>query len=160
MAVVTLSTVTQQVGALPRICVKTGVPTEDLVRVKGRAAPAWAGLTIVFGLVAWLFVSSASSRSYDILVPFRAESWQRYRTLRKGALATFWGGFVLAAVVGVLGGDHAWTLLLLSVLGMGTLLVNDWRNSFGVQLGRDGGLELTRVHDDFAEAARQRAGAS
>ena len=141
---------------LPAVCLKTGVPTGDRVRVRGRAAPSWAGATIVFGLVAWLFVSSASSRSYDILVPFRAEAWQRYRTLRRAASVTFWAGIVLAGVVGVAGASAPWMLLLLSVVGLAMFVVNDWRNSFGVRLGRDGALALTRVHRDFAAAAEGR----
>ena len=155
MAVVALGAPARQAGPLPPICLKTGVPTTNLVRVRGRAAPAWAGVTIVFGLVAWLFVSSASSRSYDLLVPFRAEVWQRHRKLRRAALATFWLGIVLAVVVGMVGGEQAWALLLLSLLGIAIGVVNDWRNSFGVRLGHEGGLELTRVHDDFAAAVRQ-----
>ncbi|MGA8978469.1 MAG: hypothetical protein WB473_05060 [Pedococcus sp.] len=94
MAVVALGAAARQAAPLPPICLKTGVPTTNLVRVRGRAAPAWAGVTIVFGLVAWLFVSSASSRSYDLLVPFRAEVWQRHRKLHRAALATFWLGIV------------------------------------------------------------------
>ncbi|WP_460968597.1 hypothetical protein [Pedococcus soli] len=156
MAVVTISTLTPKAEVLPRVCVKTGVPTGDVVRVRGRAAQDWAGATILFGLVAWLFVSSLSSRSYDLLVPFRAEAWRRHRTLRTASLATLWSGVVLAVVVGALGGNGG-LMLLLTVLGLALLVVNDWRNSFGVRLGRDGGLELTRVHDEFAAAARRSA---
>lgn len=156
MAVVRISTPTPQAEVLPRVCVKTGVPTGDVVRVRGRAAPEWAGATILFGLVAWLFVSSLSSRSYDVVVPFRAEAWRRHRALRTASLATLWAGVALAVVVGVLGGNGGF-MLLLTLLGLAMLVVNDWRNSFGVRLGRDGALELTRVHDDFAAAARRSA---
>ena len=137
---------------LPRVCVKTGTPTADVLTIKGSAAPSWSWFMIIFGFLPWLVASLASSKSYEIQVPMRAAIWRRHRKIRRAAFIAFVAGLVLAIVATVQGRDNSAILLFPSFVAMAVYAGNEWFNTIGVQLTRDGGLLLTRVHPEFERA--------
>ena len=137
---------------LPRVCVKTGTPTADVLTIKGSAAPSWSWFMIIFGFLPWLVASLARSKRYTIRVPMRAAVWRRHRTIRRAAFIAFVAGLVLAIVATVQGRDNSAILLFPSFVAMAVYAGNEWFNTIGVQLTRDGGLLLTRVHPDFQRA--------
>ena len=152
MARVEVSRSGQQDVELPAVCVKTGTPTTDLVRLSGSAAPAWTGAMILLGIVAWLFTSWMASRRYDVVVPLKAAVLERHRAWRRASWVLVGVGLTMTLVAAVLGRPNAFILLMVLVAGMAFHLVNEWINAVGVQLAGDGALVLTRVHPDFARA--------
>ena len=137
---------------LPRVCVKTGVPTSDTVELRGYGTAPWTGPMIVFGFAAWVLASVMSSQAYAVTVPMRAEVVRRHRAWRRASSLLVGAGLVLAVAAAWNGRDDAYVLLLASVVGMALALANEGGNAVGVQLSRDGGLTLTRVHPRFRRA--------
>ena len=137
---------------LPRVCVKTGTPTADVLTIRGSAAPSWSWFMIIFGFLPWLVASLASSPSYEIQVPMQAAVWRRHRKVRRAAFIAFVVGIVLAIVATIQGHDNSAILLFPSFVAMAAYAANEWVNTIGVQLTRDGGLLLTRVQPGFQEA--------
>jgi hypothetical protein len=152
MPSVEISESTSRLVALPRVCVKTGTPTADVLTIRGSAAPAWSWFMIVFGFLPWLFASVASSKPYALEVPMHAAVWRRHRQTRRAAWILFVAGVLLTIVATVQGAANSAFLLFPSLLGMAVYAGNEWLNTVGVQLTRDGGLLLTRVHPGFKQA--------
>jgi hypothetical protein len=149
---VPISESTSRVVALPRVCVKTGTPTGDVLTIRGSAAPAWSWFMIVFGFLPWLVASMASSKRYAIEVPMMASVWRRHRSVRRAAFLLFVAGIVLAIVATAQGRQNSAILLLPAFAGLALYAGNEWFNTVGVQLAKDGTLLLTRVHPDFERA--------
>lgn len=84
---VQVSESTFRVVPLPRVCVKTGTPTADLLTIRGSAAPGWSWVMIVFGFLPWLVANLATSKRYAIEVPMHGAVWRRHRRVRRAALA-------------------------------------------------------------------------
>lgn len=143
---------------LPALCVKTGVPTEESVRLSGAAAPGWTGAMILFGLFAWLFASSMASRRYVLVLPWRLELARQYRSWRRAGWVLVAAGPVLALAASAWGNSAGALLLCVSVIGVVVIVGNEWRNSIGVRLSPESHLVVTRVHPDFAHACRERLG--
>ncbi|MEO6413540.1 MAG: hypothetical protein ABIO48_13225 [Pedococcus sp.] len=153
MPSVAITSTTSQPLLLPSICVKTGEPTDDVLRVRGSAAPEWTTVMVVFGLFAWLFAQTMSSRRYNIVLPFDSAVLRRYRKWRRAAWSCAGVGVVLTVVAAGMGSDYSSIPLLVALLGALAMGVgNEWANSVGVRLARDGSLVLTRVHPRFAAA--------
>lgn len=143
---------------LPALCVKTGVPTGESVRLSGAAAPGWTGAMILFGLFAWFFASSMASRRYVLVLPWRLELVRQYRSWRRGGWVLVAAGPVLAVAASAWGISAGALLLCVSVIGVVVIVSNEWRSSVGVRLSPEAHLVLTRVHPDFAHACRERLG--
>ncbi|GIL34567.1 hypothetical protein PDTK01_06430 [Phycicoccus sp. DTK01] len=134
---------------------KSGVPTEDSVRLAGSAAPGWTGAMILFGILPWLFASTMSGRRYEVELPWRRDLVLRYRGWRRAGWVLVAAGPVMALVGASAGVERAGFLVWLSVLGLATVVVTEWRHSVGVRLSPEGVLVVTRVHPDFARACRR-----
>ncbi|WP_157577532.1 hypothetical protein [Phycicoccus jejuensis] len=134
---------------------KSGVPTEDSVRLAGSAAPGWTGAMVLFGTLPWLFATSMSGRRYEVELPWRRELTQRYRGRRRAGWVLVASGPVMALVGASAGVGWAGFLMWLSVLGVAAVVVTEWRLSVGVRLSPEGVLVVTRVHPDFARACRR-----
>ena len=139
---------------LPPVCVKTGEPTQDRVRLRGSAAPGWVLVTLLFGVIPYFFVHGMTAQRYELVVPLRDEVLRARRTwpwVGAGvAVAGLVLGFAVAAATGSTGGE--W-LLLLVPMGLAVLVASEWRYAVGVRLTPDGAFELTRVHPRFRDAA-------
>ena len=140
--------------ALPPVCVKTGVPTTNIVAIHGTAARVGSGAMIVFGFVPWLAAAFLTSERFDLRVPVDPAALTRYRQWRQASLAVVGIGLVVGSLSAAANWGNPLILLGLAVLGMVAHLVNEWVNWFGVYLTRDGALVLTRVHPAFLEASR------
>ncbi|WP_457256577.1 hypothetical protein [Pedococcus sp. P5_B7] len=152
MPSVQVSESTFRLVPLPRVCVKTGIPTADVLTIKGSAAPGWSWVMIVFGFLPWLFASLASSKSYEIQVPMQAAVWRRHRRVRRAAFVLFVVGVTLAIIATTQGRQNSAFLLFPAFVGLAVYAGNEWFNTIGVHLSRDGGLLLTRVHPEFERA--------
>lgn len=139
---------------MPAVCAKTGAPTTDSVRLSGSAAPGWSGWMILFGLFAWAFAATMSSRRYELVLPFKREVLQRYRSWRRAGAFMIALGLILTVVAAALGGQNAAVLLGVSFVGLVFIIGNEWKNAVGVRLSDDGDLTVTRVHPDFERAWR------
>lgn len=149
---VQVSESTFRVVPLPRVCVKTGTPTADLLTIRGSAAPGWSWVMIVFGFLPWLVANLATSKRYAIEVPMHGAVWRRHRRVRRAALALFVAGVVLAIVATTQGRANSAILLFPAFVALAVYAGNEWFNAIGVRLSADGGLLLTRVHPGFARA--------
>jgi hypothetical protein len=108
---------------------------------------------IVFGIFAWLVAQTMSSRRYNVLLPFDSAVLRRHRKWRRATWSCAGLGVVLPVVAAGLGSDYASLPLLVALLvAVATGVGNEWANSVGVRLSRDGSLVLTRVHPRFAAA--------
>jgi hypothetical protein len=158
VAQVQISSTVVQTRELPPICVKTGQPTDETLTIRGAAAPSWTYVLILFGFLPWLIVRAFASRRYEVTVPLTREVWQRYREWKRAGWIGVGAGILLGLVAVALGRDRAFLLLGITVLGALLLFWNEWVNSIGVGLSRDGGLYLTRVHPAFRDAMVSRQG--
>ena len=147
-----MSESTFRVVPLPPVCVKTGTPTADVLTIKGSAAPTWSWFMIIFGFFPWLVASMASSKSYEIQVPMQAAVWRRHRRVRRAAVVLFVVGVTFAIVATIQGRPNSGILLMPAFIGAAVYAGNEWFNAIGVQLSREGGLMLTRVHPGFQRA--------
>lgn len=94
-----------------------------------------------------------TSRRYSITVPLSAPARARYQRWRPASVVALASGALLFVLASSLGrGPAAAPLLLISCMGLGGLLINEWLNSFGVRVAPDGAYLLTRVHPDFVRA--------
>jgi hypothetical protein len=118
MPSVQISESTSRFVPLPRVCVKTGTPTADLLTIRGSAAPGWSWFMIVFGFLPWLFASVASSKPYAIEVPMHSAVWRRHRKVRRAAVVLFLAGVALAIVATAQGLDNSAILLFPAFVGM------------------------------------------
>ncbi|QGN58511.1 hypothetical protein [Nostocoides sp. HKS02] len=137
---------------MPQICVKTGVPTADTLTIRGRATPVWAWAMIVFGFLPWLVAQAGSSHRYAITVPLQRAVFQRYRQWRRASWVLAALGITLMLGAAAVDGERALLLLAVTLVGLAWGLVNEWVNSVGIRLTREGALLMTRVHPAFREA--------
>ena len=152
MPSVAITTVEKHPVLLPSVCVKTGEPTDDMLRLRGSAAPEWTTVMILFGLFAWIVAQTMSSRRYNLVLPFDSAVLRRYRKWGRVAWSCVGLGLVLTVVAALMGRDDAFVMMAVSVLGVIVWLANEWANSVGVRLSREGNLVLTRVHPRFRAA--------
>lgn len=115
----------QQLDRLPRLCVKTGVPTESAKRQEFGDIPGWTLLLICWGFVPFLIAAGLARRSVTVDLPASRDTLRRIRHVDVGTAAGLvvgiglvvsavlieesawaWGGFALA-VVTLIGGSAA-----------------------------------------------------
>jgi hypothetical protein len=158
-------------GALPAICVKEGVPTEDRLTIREQSQSAGLGaawLLLFFGPLGWLvlFLISVTRRPGDFVtarVPFCEFAFRRLRVARRMRLA--WGGativlLILALAAAVIHGSASLPAAIALGAGAIAALVMTVRESSRYNHARVGlaldasrrWLTLSGVHPDFALA--------
>ena len=152
MPSVQVSETTCHVVPLPRVCVKTGTPTADVLTIRGSAPPAWSWVMIVFGFLPWLVANLSTSKHYSIEVPMHSAVWRRHRRVRRAAFVLFVAGVTLTIVATTNGRQNSAILLVPAFVAVAVHAGNEWFNTIGVRLAKDGGLLLTRVHPGFERA--------
>ena len=137
---------------LPSICVKTGVPTSNVIRVRGSSTPGWTTSLLLFSWIGWLIAATATSRSYEVLLPYSAAAFRRWGTFRQlftaVSLLALFGVFVAAI-------DNSWLLLpavTVFAIAAAAGLANELINACGVRIKNNGDLVLSRVHPAFRDA--------
>lgn len=143
--------------ALPAVCVKTGVPTEEVASVRGSASPQWTGVLVLFSFLAWVVALFMTGRRYALVVPLREDVFRRHRALGRASVAQVVAGLALGILTSLQDSLMAMGFLVVAVGGVVLGLVNEWVNSFGVRLSPDGALVLTRVHPRFRDAVLAQA---
>ena len=137
---------------LPSICGKTGVPTSNIVRIRGSAAPGWTTSLIIFSWIGWLIATTATSWSYEVLLPYSAPAFRRWGMFRQ----LFFGVALLALFALFTAAiSNSWGLLpAVAVLGIAAAcgLINEYVNACGVRVNGNGDMVLTRVHPAFRDA--------
>ncbi|NNM46584.1 hypothetical protein [Knoellia koreensis] len=155
MPAIEVTTPGRQPVRLPAVCVKTGEPTEELVRLRGSAAPGWVLVTLLFGVIPYFFVHAMTSQRYELVVPLRDEVIRaRRRWRRRGAAVVL--GSIVAWVVAAMANLPAWAgwVFVVTLVGLGLLVFAEWRYAVGVRLAPSGAFELTRVDARFADGVR------
>jgi hypothetical protein len=143
--------------AVPSLCVKTGLPTEDVAAVRGSASPQWTGVMILFGFLAWVVALFLTGRRYALVVPLHGDVFRQHRDLGLASVAAVVAGSLLGLLTSSAGGPYAVWFLGMAGCGVVLGLVNEWVNSFGVRLTSEGALVLTRVHPRFRDAVLAQA---
>lgn len=151
-------------GDLPRVCAKTGEPTDLVIRMRqpvggGLLPLAW--LLVFFGPPGWaallLVVLLAPAQEYlTVRVPETEASFSRERLLERWRLVALGAG-VAFPFLGILGVGVFPLLWLASgaafVIAAGALHWAVWRQSIGVSIDvTRRWVTLTGVHPDFVEA--------
>lgn len=140
------------------VCVKTGRVTDERVVFAGRVTPSWVTLLLFVSIIGFLIAGSMTSRRFRVTLPLEHAVHDRWRKLRRLALATGTiGAAVLVwAVVSDFNGSR-------TVAGAGAVALigaaaiaaaNSWMNGVGIRAIGDGGLVITRTHPAFCEAVR------
>lgn len=138
---------------IPAVCVITGQPTADIVRVRGVAVPRWVmWLLPVGGFLAYLVAGSNTSTRYDLLLPCDARVLERRRRRSHWAAGTWALGIVVTAILLLRWPDLAgvgWSVIGLAMVGA---VANQLTSSPGVWVGEGDRLVVSRVHPAFRDA--------
>lgn len=140
------------------LCAKTGKPTMERVMLHGKTTPGWVSPLFIVSLIAFILGRVFTAKAFRVTVPFSHDAHDRWRNNRRWAGgATVVGALLITGgVASASGGGAPWfwagTAILVVALVSGA--VNGLKNNVGVWQRRGGNLVLTRVHPDFARAAR------
>lgn len=97
----------QQLDRLPRLCAKTGVPTESAKRQKFGDIPGWTLLLICWGFIPFLIAAGLARRSVTVDVPASSDTLRRILRVDVGTVAGLAGGVGLV-VSAMLTEESAW----------------------------------------------------
>jgi hypothetical protein len=152
MARVVLRRTSSGTAPLPSVCVKTGVPTANVVRIRGRSTPGWTASLILFSWIGWLIATSATSRNYEVLLPYSASVFKRWGRQRQLAIGL---GLLALFITVIAAVDNTW-FLIPALATVATAVVcgvaNELANACGMHVNRNGDLVLSRVHPAFKAA--------
>jgi hypothetical protein len=151
-------------GRLPRVCAKTGEPSDLTIRIRqpvGAGLPAIVWLLLLFGPfgligVAILAMVLPGQEYLTVRIPETDESFERERQLERWRLAALGAG-VFVPLLGVLlvrTSPALWLALGAGFLVIaGILHVTHWRQSIGVSIDvTRRWVTLTNVHPRFVAA--------
>jgi len=138
-------------GDLPAVCVKTGVPTEFLVRTGFTVVPGWTWWLLLCGVVPFVLAQVFAGEKVEATLPVSDEALRRVRAWRWAWRICAALAVVLIVLAGVLGSAAvAWAgaaLIVASlVVSVGANLV--WVGVTNTR--RRDQVFLTRVHPRFA----------
>ncbi len=158
MALMKLRPSEWQEGPLPGVCVKTGVPTSDRVRIVRRVEPRGLGWVSYLSFWAWFLGRLVLSEVHVVVLPLRLSVWRQHR---RRQLAT--GAVIAGCAVGVLLSaltdlPDGLALLLVPVLAVAAMaaLANEWQWGIRVRVGEDNMLLLEGAHGNFVRAVQER----
>jgi len=139
-------------GALPPICVKTGLPAEVTQTVVIGRTPNWPLLLIIFGFIPFVIASLLATERVRAVVPFSAVAARRIRRTRTAGFALLVGiplGVVVAATI-----HEPWPLLVSLACLLLAICAAAWSDSLSVggKIEDRYWLRLTRVSPAFANA--------
>jgi hypothetical protein len=112
---------TQHLDGLPRLCAKTGVPTETAKSQEFADIPGWTLLLIFWGLIPFLIAAGFARRKVRVTLPASADTLRRIRFVDLGSVAglALGVGLLMSAL---LTDESAWawggiTVALVTLLG-------------------------------------------
>jgi hypothetical protein len=150
MARITVATEALTQGQFPPVCCKTGVHTDDYVRIRFVETPGWTWILLPFGVLPFLIARMFATTEFDGVLPMSAAVNRRLSTLRKIAILSG-----LAGIASMIAGLVAWGWVVLgfSLLAIaaiciiaGTIISPDAKRDIG-----RGAVELRGVHRRFVE---------
>jgi hypothetical protein len=159
MASVEVHRAALQVGALPRVCAKSGQPATTLVRMGFDTTPRGLWVLLLFGIVPYLLAALLTSERISGAVPLTEEAHRdataATRASRRGLVAG--AGLVAASfLIALTAGPSAWLVLPAVggiVIAAGGMLTAQ-AATIGLQRTGDRDVVvMTRVHPRFAAAA-------
>ena len=172
MASVTVRLEDFESGNLPRVCAKSGVPTNTQVPVTYEQLPGWTPLLLLFGIFPFLLAALAAEW-HDAgrvpVVPRYAARWRIASRVRRAAgSAAAWAlgaGAVAFLVPLVLSVAFPGTLVLVLLIGAGLALLIAVAAALMAMMQVPPGrldvesdtLELRRVHRRFVVAVEEQA---
>ena len=141
---------TQHLDGLPRLCAKTGVPTETAKSQEFADIPSWTLLLIFWGLLPFLIAVGFARRKVRVNLPASGDTLRRLRVVRLGSVAGLALGVGLL-VSALMTEESAWawggiTVALVTLLGGAVAHRVVWVSG---RLDRDV-LRLYGVHPSFA----------
>lgn len=141
------------VGDLPRICVVTGQPTDDMKHMRWVWAPSWIALFIVVsGPLVFVLRHMLGDKASGYLPVHRSVTRKFAAYTAGGYLLVFVGVLQLCIAAGVLSGQLA--LLGVVVSTAGFLLAEVPHRLLPVRRGAQGYLSLPKASPEFAAAFR------
>ena len=99
MAVVHARVSDLEMGALPRVCAKTGVPTDGSTKIRFSSAPTWTWILLFFGIFPFLIARYFATVHVEGIVPMSDVAQRRVTVFNR----LFIGLVALGAVVIVVG---------------------------------------------------------
>jgi len=112
---------TRHLDGLPRLCAKTGVPTETAKSQEFADIPGWTLLLIFWGLIPFLIAAGFARRKVRVTLPASADTLRRIRFVDLGSVAglALGVGLLMSAL---LTDESAWawggiTVALVTLLG-------------------------------------------
>ena len=141
--------------ALPGVCAKTGRPTEIRMTVVADYVPRPLRWLQLFGVWAFLFARSASTRRRHVRLPISPEAFRRFRIWQVSCAAAFVVAVVAALVTSVTGPDLIGPLGWAVAAGSFALGARAQQRTWvGLNVDRRARVvTVTRCHPAFARAA-------
>lgn len=141
---------TQHLDRLPRLCAKTGVPTERAKSQEFADIPGWTLLLIFWGLIPFLIAAGFAQRKLRVDLPASGDTLRRIRVVSVGSVA----GLALAVgllVSALMTEESAWAWGGITVAVV-TLISGPIAHRVVWVTGRLDGdiLRLSGVHPSFA----------
>jgi hypothetical protein len=148
----------EQAGGIPPVCLRTGEPTNGLVRKRNIVtAPGWVAIFVLFGALPYIIARSAVGDKVTLQLPISPACRNKSRIYSLVALVV-----CIASVVpigGGLGGSSTMVLLGLAVFcgGIGLAIWNRLTHNIGIKMShKNPTVTLKRIHPDAATALRDR----
>ncbi|HEX3426348.1 MAG TPA: hypothetical protein VHT30_09465 [Acidimicrobiales bacterium] len=157
MAVALLRVADQRRERTPSLCVKSGEPTQDAVRVTAVAVDHADRWQLWLGPLAVVWARVRSQPRFQVILPVSRRSWRR--VTRGRAVAALLGTLGAAAMIGAIPNGGFASLATTWLLLLPAWLVRawfHWRRWVGLEFRpSQQDIRVTRVHSRFADAARQ-----
>jgi len=149
-------------GDLPRMCARTGRPTDELAwfeRPVGRRSSAMY-LLVLLGPVGWLallaLVATERRETLRVRLPYSAEAWRDDRRYGRWAAGSFVGGAAVLLAYGVVGtGPGGGWVVVGAGLILGGMAIAAMRRAQDPDFSMDASrrwVTLTHVHPAFVTA--------
>lgn len=151
-------------GRLPLVCVKTGEPTDLVVRVRQeiRRSLGIAWLLVFLGPPGWVALvlvtmMGSNSEYLTVRLPQTRAAFDREKQLQRSRLAAFAAGVLIIAAYGLARPvlfPTLWLFVAGALLVAGVVLhLKVWRETVGITLDASRRwVTLTGVHPDFVRA--------
>jgi hypothetical protein len=82
-------------GTLPRVCAKTGTPTDGYIKIRFSSAPPWTWILLLFGIFPFLIAQFFATVHVEGIVPMSGVAQQRVKVFNR----LFIGFVALGALV-------------------------------------------------------------
>jgi hypothetical protein len=151
MARITIAYVALEKGQFPPVCCKTGVHTDNYVRMRFVQTPSWTWILLPFGFFPFLIARLFVAQEFDGVLPMSPQVAKRLNRLRRATFLV--GALGLTGLIAGVFGETAFAIAGIVLIGIGaiTLLVGTITSPDCKRDLDRGAAELSSVHRRFVE---------